>query len=122
MVQSKINKAYQALSKLSEMSLPIKKARLIYLMMREVERHFQFSVQEEKKLLDEFKGTVHEDGRVSFDDAEAYRGFQTRLMELVDSEVEWDLPPVVISENDLGSQSISASDMLALEDFVLFTE
>lgn len=122
MIQSKINKAYQPLLSLVGMKLPIKKARLVYMMVKEVEQHFQFAVQEEKKLLNEFGGTVHEDGRVSFETPDDYIAFQERLIELGDSDVEFDISPIIINEADLGNQVISASDILALEGFVLFED
>lgn len=120
MKQIQINKAYPALKRLSELSLPISKARALYKMLKQAEEIFMFAVEQERKYLEEFGGVTDSDGTVSFKDPESFGKFQEKLIELNNSETEWDIKPVILSEDDLLNQRVSSADMLRIEDFVLF--
>ncbi len=120
MTQLEIVKAYEALQRLTDLSLPLAKARAIYSMVKKADEHFQFAVKEEGKYVTEFNGTLAEDGNVSFATADDMKGFSKKVEALNKSEVEWDIPPVTLTEKDLGSQIITPKDIAALEGFVNF--
>ncbi len=120
MTQYKVNKAYPALKRLGDLRLPIQKARLLYAVTKKAEDLFQFAVQEENKYISEYHGTLNQDGTVTFDSQENFGKFQDKLAELNDSEIEWDLSSVEITEDDIGQQGITAADIFNLEGFVSF--
>lgn len=120
MTQYKVNKAYGALSRLTEFKMPVKKARALYTITKKAEEHFNFAVQEEKKYIAECNGKINDNGSVSFETPELFKEFQEKLMELNESEVDLDIQPLILTDADIGEQSISASDMYALEGFVSF--
>lgn len=120
MTQYKVNKAYPALNHLAEFRLPVKKARGIYSMMKMAEEYFQFAVQEENKYVTEFHGKPNPDGTITFESQEDFGKFQERLADLNNSEIEWEFEPVVLTEDDIGNQTITPSDIFYLEGFVAF--
>lgn len=120
MTQLEINKAYPALMRLSGLRLPIKKARSMYEMAKLAENHFQFAVSEEKKYILEFNGQERPDGTVSFFSTEQFASYQAKITELNELEIEWQLEPVVLTEEDIGDQLISFADIDSLDGFVIF--
>ena len=46
--------------------------------------------------------------------------FKDKFEELVNSEVELDIDPVTLSENDIGDQMLTPGDIYNLEGFVIF--
>lgn len=120
MTQYSVNKAYPALMHLSEFRLPIKKARSIYELTKEASNHFQFAVSEERKYISEFGGKENPDGTISFETQEGFGKYQEKIIELNELEIEWDVEPVVLNENDIKEQGISPADIHALEGFVVF--
>lgn len=120
MTQNKVNKAYPALMRLSELRLPVKKARGLYTLIKKTEEHFQFAVNEERKYITESNGIENEDGTITFKSPEQFAQFQEKMAELKELAIEWDIEPVVLTEKELGEQVISTSDIYNLEGFVSF--
>lgn len=120
MTQYEVNKAYPALMRLAEFRLPVKKARCLYEITKKAEEHFQFAIAEERKYIIEFKGQERPDGTVSFEKPELFGKYQKKIMELNNLEIEWDFKPIVLTESDVGEQTISTSDIHSLEGFVTF--
>lgn len=120
MLQGKINKAYPALKRLSEYRLPLKKARLLYTMTKKAEECFEFAVQEHRKSVEEFNGTVNRDGTISFASPEMFGKFQDRTSEIQNFDVEWDIEPVKLVESEVADLKVSPSDINDLDGFVIF--
>lgn len=120
MTQNNINKAYPALIRLSELRLPVKKARSLYTLIKKTEDHFQFAIAEERKYLNDAGGIENEDGTITFKTPEQFAQFQDRMAELKELIIEWDFQPVILTENEIGDQTISPSDIYNLEGFVSF--
>lgn len=120
MKQEKINRAFPSLMKLRDINLPVKKARAIYKMYVTVEGAYEFALGEEKKYLSEFNGTVAGDGSINFNSPEECAAFKEKFEELVHSEVDLNIEPVVLSENDIGDQTLTPGDIYNLEGFVIF--
>lgn len=120
MTQLQVNKAYPALMRLSEFRLPIKKARGLYEMIKKVEEHFEFAVSEERKYISEFNGQERPDGTVFFESSDDFHKYQEKMVELNNFEVEWNIEPIVLTEEEIKDQSISFSDIYCLENFVIF--
>lgn len=120
MRQEQINRAFPSLVKMRDINLPVKKARAIYKLYVAVESAYDFALGEEKKYLSEFNGTVADDGSINFNSPEECMAFKDKFEELVNSEVELDIDPVTLSENDIGDQMLTPGDIYNLEGFVIF--
>lgn len=120
MKQGQINKAYAALTRLAECRLPISKARAIYVLLKEAEEFYKFAMQEESKYIKEYNGKITSNGSISFDKPEDSRRFQEKLIELNNSEVEWDVSLITLEDIDMGDNVISPSDIYYLEGIVSF--
>lgn len=120
MTQFKVNKAYPALMRLSELQLPVKKAKALYNITKRAEEHFQFALAEEHKYIAEFHGVEKPDGTITFESQENFAKYQEKMLELNDLEIEWEETPVVLSDDEIGDQPISSSDIHFLEGFVTF--
>ena len=120
MKQININKSYPSIMRLCEFKLPIKKARQIYRISKEIREIFDFAVAEEKKSVAECHGAYNPDGTVKFSSQGDFEQFQCRMEELNNSEIDWKIEPVILTEDDIGAQTISVSDIQDLEGFVIF--
>ncbi len=120
MKQERINKAYSSLLKLKEYSLPVKKAYAIYQLAASMESAYEFALAEERKYLEDFNGKLNENGTVTFPTPTDCAAFKDKVEELGNMEVDIAFEPVVLAETDLGSQTITPSDIANLEGFVAF--
>lgn len=120
MKQSEINKSYNALVRLSQVRLPIKTAFSVYQLVKKIEEPYKFAFEEEKKLINKYNAEVKENGIISFSSAEDKNSFQNELQELNQLDHDIEIEPIVIKIEDLGEQTITPSDILALEGFVEF--
>ena len=122
MKQREINNAYPSIAKLLDARLPIKKARAIYEMYSLLEASYDFACREQQKYLDEYNITI-ENGLLRFhgENKESdYAGFRQKLDDLLESDVNLDIKPVVITEEELGAHRVSAIDIHNLNGFVFF--
>ena len=120
MKQSEINKSYNALVRLSQVRLPIKTAFSVYQLVKKIEEPYKFAFEEEKKLINKYNAEVKENGIISFSSAEDKNSFQNELQELNQLDHDIEIEPIVIKIEDLGEQTITPSDIFALEGFVEF--
>ena len=120
MKQSEINKSYNALVRLSQVRLPIKIAFSVYQLVKKMEEPYKFALEEEKKLINKYNAEVKENGIISFSSAEDKDSFQNELQELNQLDHDIEIEPIVIKMEDLGEQTITPSDIFALEGFVEF--
>ena len=120
MKQSEINKSYNALVRLSQVRLPIKTAFSVYQLVKKIAEPYKFALEEEKKLISKYNAEVKENGIISFSSAEDKNSFQNELQELNQLDHDIEIEPIVIKIEDLGEQTITPSDIFALEDFVEF--
>lgn len=120
MKQEKINRAFPSLTKLKDLSMPVKKAREIYRMYVEMESAYNFALSEERKYLSEYHGTVSNDGVIHFETPDACSAFQAKFDALVSSDIEFSIEPVVLTEDDIGGQILTPGDIYNLDGFVVF--
>ena len=120
MKQGKINRAFPSLSKLRDMNLPVKKARAIYRLYAATEEAYNFASKEEQKYLNEFHGTLAGNGSIDFKTPEDCSAFQEKFDELVNSEIELEIEPVTLTDDDFGEQVLTPGDIYNLEGFVIF--
>lgn len=122
MKQFQINRAYEVLVKLSKMELPIKIAYGVYMLIKELATQYEFSLQQEKIMIEKYHGEIHQDGSISFQSVEDSKDFQKELIELNNLEPEIKVSPVTINIGNLKGQSITPSDIISLEGFVNFVD
>lgn len=120
MLQEKINRAYGSLMKLSNFNLPVKKAYAVYKLVQAVEGAYQFAFNEQQKYLAEFKGVPSEDGNIIFETPAECVAFKNKLEELNGVDVEISIDAVNLTEDDLGEQTLTPTDIFNLEGFVDF--
>lgn len=118
--QEQINNAYTSLAYLSKLKLPIKISYDLYKMVKILEEKFNFSIEEERKLLACYNGTVDEQGTIHFKDNESCMKFKKEHEELLLLEHELDIDTIKIDMNSIDSQCISVDDIIKLEGFVSF--
>ena len=121
MIQGKINKAHESLMRLNNFKLPVKKAYAVYKLVQAVDDAYQFALSEERKYLEEFHGTLKEDGSITFMTPGDCTAFQAKVDELCNMDVDIAIEVVKLDEKDLGEQTLSPADIFNLEDFVDFT-
>ena len=102
------------------MRLPIKTAFSVYQLVKKIEEPYKFALEEEKKLINKYNAEVKENGIISFSSAEDKDSFQNELQELNQLDHDIEIEPLVIKIEDLGEQTITPSDIFALEGFVEF--
>lgn len=120
MKQKDILRAYSSLIALNALKLPVKKAYAIYKLFKTVDTQYQFISNESKKSIDRHSGELNSDGMVKFKDEDECVECKKELNELNDMDVDVEIPPVELSEEDLAGQTISPADIYNLEGFVTF--
>lgn len=120
MKQEKINRAFPSLARLKDIRLPVKKAYAVYKLYMAAEGAYRFAAEEEKKCLDEYNGTIVENGEIRFESPEKCAAFMERLEEIHNMDVDFCVEPVVLTEQDLGDQTLTPGDFYNLEGFVTF--
>lgn len=118
MKQSKIIKAYKALTKLGQQDLPIRLAFDLFKIKQALQPQWDFQLDEENKLTASAK--VNADGSVTFDTPEAAEMFRQKLKDLSDIDVDLKITPARIPLSIPGL-TLSMDDIDALDCFVQFT-
>ena len=123
----KIVNSMSALQGMPQMRLPYAKARDIYKMYKKFEEEYNFFIQEEIKLVNEFgekdeqgKPIVYKNGTVKFSDIESKNKYEAKLTELGAQESDIQVKPIVLKEADIGEQVISPETMGKLEGIISF--
>ena len=118
MKQYKINQAYNTINILKDSRFPVSYARSIYMMLKQLEPHFQFCVEEERKRIEEFNGRIESDGKIYFKDKENAAKFNAAREEIENAEVELDIEPIHMDINLLQNVSLSPADIGNLDGFI----
>ena len=120
MKQNQINKAYNALNRIANMSLPIRDSHNVYLLMKQLEPSYKFEAEQERKLMEKYGGTIGDDGAIRFEDREGLIGFRGELEELGNFEPEIEFKPITISLDAMENQKLTPIDIMNLDGFVAF--
>jgi len=120
MKQYQINKAYKTLLKLTDFKLPVRAARDIYMLARQLEPSYSFELQQERKLAEQHGAQYDKNGMPLFATKDDAKAFQSELSEMINLEVELDFKPISISCDIFGDQLITAAEIASLEGFVDF--
>lgn len=131
MKQNQINRAYQTLSKMANMQLPVRVAYDLFMMLRQLEPAYKCELELERKLIEKYSGIIQNDGSISFqslDNTEEsmnearkrVEGFGKEISELNDTEAPIDITPITISYEAMEGQTLTPADMACLDGFVVF--
>lgn len=120
MKQYQINRAFGALGRLANMQLPVRDSRNVYMLSKRLENAYNFELEQEKKLIEKYHGTLSNDGGVVFQNSEDAAGFNAELAELNNLDVEVEFDPVVINCDAMDDQRITPFDIACLDGFVTF--
>ena len=121
--QSKAMLAYKAIIEITKnLSFPFQSARALLRLRKELEMTYEFQLQEEQKLMEEYQPKI-ENGNIVMpydeNDEEVKaraKQFFDKLKELSELEVEVENAPLKVSPPDKGS--VAPDTLALLEDFV----
>lgn len=120
MTYYKITKAYPALMLMVDYRLPVKKALTIYKMAKKAQEIYEFSVNEERKYMEEFNGEYTDSGEIKFSSQNDYDGFKEKIKEVRSIEAEWGFDKLSICEEDIKDQTLPPRVIMELEEFISF--
>ena len=120
MKQHQVNRAVMALGRLSNMQLPVRDSRNLYMLSKQLEDAYQFELDQEKKLIAKYHGKISDDGGVAFSNPDDANAFNAEIIELNNLDVSIEFSPVTINCDSMGDQHISPFDIACLDGFVMF--
>ena len=121
MTQYQLLQAAPVLRNLSSYKMPLKKAFGLYKLLKKGDEYSSFFIEKERELVEEYHGTIGDDGQIKFTNTEDLQNFIAKHNELKEIEAE-DAEAVVLRAEDLGEQTLSAADLIALEGIVTIEE
>lgn len=124
---SKLTQAMSPLNDIRRLKLPYPKAKKVYALCKTFEAEFSFFRQEETKLIETYaakdeKGNpkMNQTGVITFDTVEAKNDYLAEIEKLCNTEIEAEIPLIVITPEDIGNQSVSPETIEKLEDIISF--
>lgn len=115
-----IQNAAAGLQGFLEASLPPKKAWQLYQLSKLLNEQNEFYINEQRKILIKYGGEAQPNGYVKFSSPEISLQAQADLNELSQLEVELEVTPIALTENDTQDIRISMQTAAALDGFVIF--
>lgn len=114
----KIYSAWSAVCNVYKLKIPYAKARKVMQLREKIKQEGTFYEEQAQTLADEYGKPA--DGKVSFDTPELMQGYIDKINELRNTEVDWDLEIITITDTEIGNQSISGEDIENLAPFITF--
>jgi hypothetical protein len=121
MTANQLLNAFPIVEKLMTFNLPIKKAYQLYSLAKQINEKRDFFIKEEKKLIDNFKGQIMEDGKIKFENINLQQEFLKAHNELLQCEID-DIKPLELTFDDLKDIKLSPADLIDLEGVVNIVE
>ena len=118
MKQGKAVNAYKTLCKLSNKQLRLKTAYEIYVLKNKLKEIYDFQIEQEKKLIEEYGARFSEDGKLQFCNTEDATNFMKMINEISELDCEIEYMPVSISSDE--DIMISIDEIENLKGFVEF--
>lgn len=122
MTQAKINNTYQYLLDIKNVRINGNPARKLYFLRKELESHFQFYIDESRKLIEEYGGTLGEKGQINFTNADKAKEYIKLQSELDNAEVDINTPIVQISLAQNPNLTLSENDIENVEGLIEFVD
>ena len=120
--QEIINNAIWVIKRLMSCNLPVAKAKAVYMLHKELEEHYKFAVEEEKKIVASLGGTVASDGGIQFKEnsEECTNKFIEKRNEINMIDVEIMTEAIHISIEDVDGCRFRPVDIEVAEPFIVF--
>ena len=117
-------KIYNSIINISKISFPIQQSYQIYLLNQEFKKHYNFLLEKEKQLFEQYNVEVDENGAVKFQSDEDAQNFEQKYNELYQLELDFSIEkPVEINIKDLDKEiKISSQEIENLSQFIVFKE
>ena len=117
-------KIYNSIINISKINFPIQQSYQIYLLNQEFKKHYNFLLEKEKQLFEQYNVEVDENGAVKFQSDEDAQNFEQKYNELYQLELDFSIEkPVEINIKDLDKEiKISSQEIENLSQFIVFKE
>ena len=120
MKQGRLVNAYKIISDLYQQKLPLPISYKLYKLRNVLQKAWDFQVDSERKLIDEFKPNALDDGHLQFADVDSAQVFDSCIREVLDMDSDIVITPINLPLID--GMSIRPEDIEKLEGIVTFTE
>lgn len=121
----KILNGYSAMQSFTSLSLPFQKARALKQICDTLKGEVDFYLQEEKKLISQFAkkdkdgNPVLDGNKIKFDDVNSANQYLAETTKLNELEIDIEIVPVVLTESEIGNQSVSVKALEQIEEFII---
>ena len=117
-------KIYNSIINISKINFPIQQSYQIYLLNQEFKKHYNFLLEKEKQLFEQYNVEVDENGAVKFHSDEDAQNFEQKYNELYQLELDFSIEkPIEINIKDLDKEiKISSQEIENLNPFIIFKE
>ena len=117
-------KIYNSIINISKINFPIQQSYQIYLLNQEFKKHYNFLLEKEKQLFEQYNVEVDENGAAKFQSDEDAQNFEQKYNELYQLELDFSIEkPIEISIKDLDKEiKISSQEIENLSQFIVFKE
>ena len=109
------------MQRIMELRLPIKKAHKLYSLAKVINEQREFFINEEKKLVEKFNGTINENGSITFPTTEDQANFAAAHYEILNYEVP-EIVAIDLTFDDLGDAAFTPYELSLLEGAINFVE
>lgn len=121
MTQKQMLNIIPTLQKLVGIKLPLKSSYAIFRLAKEIDAQKEFFIEEEKKLIEKYKGSISPEGRISFEEPKNFELFAQEYSELNNLEVEIkEQLPIVIKLDSVEGGDFAPADFFSLEGIINF--
>ena len=121
MKQKQMFNIIPTLQKLVGIKLPLKSSYAVFRLAKEIDAQKEFFIEEERKLITKYNGSVNEEGRISFEDPANFELFAKDYTDLNELEVEIkEKLPIIIKLDAVEGGDFAPSDFFSLEGVIDF--
>ena len=120
MKMQQIINAYKGVNELYRLPLAPRAGYALCMLRRQLEPHFKFAEEEQRKQMEALEAQFGQDGGIAFPDAEKAAAFNTRMQEVLTMDVDADFTPVTVSLDSLGNDRVYPEVFDWLDGFVTF--
>lgn len=118
--QKNVMAAFLVIAKMQTKPMPSLTAYKLFKLKKALADNVEFQAEEEKKLVDELKGTISPDGNITFEKPVDQVAFLSKRAEMEKLECDIGIKRVTFKADEL--PELSVADIEALDDFIELTE
>lgn len=122
MKQYQVNNAYETLRMMAAYKLPAKASYQLWSLSKALEPARTFALEEQKKFLEHYHGTVDAQGVARFPTKDEEDGFVRDMTDLANADIDVAFTPVRLADDILDGVRLSMDDIARLEGFVTFSD